>query len=272
MSRAIDRLPTPAHTREKKVIVTARSRTGTHSIYKALKILGYRPHHMAEVITNGPTTMQIFVEALAAKYLGIGKPYGKAEFDKWFANYDALIEMPAFFLDEIVAAYPDAKFLHVERDVDKWYKSCLHSLGPQLHAFESFPLRQLRLIDDLVDKFACLNDMLKRTICYGKYVEDAEKEMKQDTIKLNKRVKEIIPKEKLAVFQLEDGFGWEQICSYLGHPIPSEPYPRGNTPKEFQAMAEEFLAPALRKGAMVAASLVLVPAVAVATWYYQRQG
>lgn len=107
MSRLIDRLPKPAFVREKKVIVTSRSRSvirscllnprksftkpryrsGTFSLYQALQMLGYRPYHMYEVVQS-ITHMGIFEEALNAKYFGVGKPYGKAEFDKWFANYD----------------------------------------------------------------------------------------------------------------------------------------------------------------------------------------
>jgi hypothetical protein len=51
-------------------------------------MLGYRPYHMYEVVSGGVTQMSILEEAVNAKYNGIGKPYGKAEFDKWFADYD----------------------------------------------------------------------------------------------------------------------------------------------------------------------------------------
>lgn len=50
-------------------------------------MLGYRPYHMYEVVQS-TAHMGIFEEALNAKYFGVGKPYGKAEFDKWFAEYD----------------------------------------------------------------------------------------------------------------------------------------------------------------------------------------
>lgn len=87
MSRLIDQLPEPARVVEKKVIVTSRSRSGTFSLYQALQMLGYRPYHMYEVVQS-TAHMGIFEEALNAKYFGVGKPYGKAEFDKWFAEYD----------------------------------------------------------------------------------------------------------------------------------------------------------------------------------------
>lgn len=32
--------------------------------------------------------MTIIIEGLRAKYFDEGKPFGRAEFDKWFADYD----------------------------------------------------------------------------------------------------------------------------------------------------------------------------------------
>lgn len=61
---------------------------GTFSLYQALKTLGYSPYHMFEVVSNGATHLEIFAEAIECKYFGKGKPYGKAEFDKWLANHD----------------------------------------------------------------------------------------------------------------------------------------------------------------------------------------
>jgi hypothetical protein len=56
---------------------------------------------MYEVVNGGCTHMAILEEALKAKYQGVGKPYEKAEFDKWFANYDVRISLTspnAFYL------------------------------------------------------------------------------------------------------------------------------------------------------------------------------
>lgn len=43
---------------------------------------------MYEVVHGGPRQMAILEEALKAKHFGIGKPYGRPEFDKWFADFD----------------------------------------------------------------------------------------------------------------------------------------------------------------------------------------
>lgn len=56
---------------------------------------------MYEVVHGGVTHMSILEEALNAKYFGVGKPYGKAEYDKWFAEYD--VRQPAVATSSSVA-------------------------------------------------------------------------------------------------------------------------------------------------------------------------
>lgn len=53
-------------------------------------MLGYKPFHSKQVFDVDDTTnMKVFEEALRSKYLDdSAKPYGKAEFDKWFAQHD----------------------------------------------------------------------------------------------------------------------------------------------------------------------------------------
>lgn len=57
-------------------------------MYQCFQMLGYKPYHMYECVKNGITHMSLLNEALRNKYLGKGKPYDKADFDKWLANYD----------------------------------------------------------------------------------------------------------------------------------------------------------------------------------------
>jgi hypothetical protein len=37
---------------------------------------------------------------------------------------------------------------------------------------------------------------------------------------------EIVPPDRLLVFELKDG--WEPLCKFLGKPIPQEPFPFAN--------------------------------------------
>jgi hypothetical protein len=59
-------------------------------------MLGYRPFHSKQVFSIDSTTnMEVFEEALRSKYLSdTAKPYGKEEFDKWFAEHDVSHNVP----------------------------------------------------------------------------------------------------------------------------------------------------------------------------------
>lgn len=81
-------------------------------------------------------------------------------------------------------------------------------------------------------------------------------------------MKEIVPPHKLASFNLEDGFGWEQLCPILGVPIPDVPYPAANTPVRFDKMQAGFVKNAMRKAYVLLGTAILVPAVSVAAWYF----
>lgn len=95
MSRVIDEIPLPSQPSDLKVIVLSYPRNGTHSFHEALTIMGYRSYHLVTCWQNGPEDMRIAREGLLAKLSGIGKPFGRDEFDKWFENYDVESFFPA---------------------------------------------------------------------------------------------------------------------------------------------------------------------------------
>ena len=45
-------------------------------------------------------------------------------------------------------------------------------------------------------------------------------------------VKRAVPKDRLLVFNVNDG--WEPLCNFLDVPIPDQPFPRVNDTKEIQ--------------------------------------
>ena len=63
----------------------------------------------------------------------------------------------------------------------------------------------------------------------------------------NEMVKKTIPKEKLLVWNLKDG--WEPLCTFLDVPIPDVPIPKENTTGDFNWAQEYFLQdPVTRNG------------------------
>ncbi|KAM5442258.1 hypothetical protein MferCBS31731_002632 [Microsporum ferrugineum] len=61
----------------------------------------------------------LWLKAVRAKYDGIGEPFKGADFDQLLWNYDAVSDDPCcLFVEELVAAYPDAKVILTTRPSD----------------------------------------------------------------------------------------------------------------------------------------------------------
>jgi hypothetical protein len=60
--------------------------TGTLGVFLALKILGYRPFHISELLPHGVRQMQALEEAMVAS--STSTPFTRAELDKLFGDYD----------------------------------------------------------------------------------------------------------------------------------------------------------------------------------------
>jgi hypothetical protein len=146
-----------------------------------MQILGYNVYHMFEcVIVRGKSHMEICEEAVIAqnnRFSGI-KRYDRADFDKWFAEYDVrpestvlnalimilrfqcLVELPSFLGPAVIEAYaeePDVKFILVEREPTKWVASLTKTGGNLLKALNGFPLALLKYFDSLLYRFVSLN-------------------------------------------------------------------------------------------------------------------
>ncbi|KAG5974547.1 hypothetical protein E4U55_008164 [Claviceps digitariae] len=59
--------------------------------------------------------------------------------------------------------------------------------------------------------------------------------------------KRILPADRLCYFRLEDGLGWEQICPFLGVPIPDEPFPDANVQENFKKVVGGWTACRIRR-------------------------
>ena len=79
-----------------------------------------------------------------------------------------------------MACYPDAKFIHIERDVDGWYRSVMNMLVESFKAVDRWPLKQLQLVDSFVDKFCKFHLLVFRLWWYGRALEDGEEVLKKD--------------------------------------------------------------------------------------------
>lgn len=85
------------------------------------------------------------------------------------------------------------------------------------------------------------------------------------------KVKAIVPPQQLKVCRLEDGFGWDEVCPYLGVPVPEDAeWPSRNAPEEFFQLSDKALKSSPTKAVVLAS--VLAPLVAVGIWYARSGG
>jgi hypothetical protein len=167
------------------------------------------------------------------------------------------------FVDELLAAYPDAKVILTVRDnVDVWHKSVMDTLwigrfefGKPRTAFRAF-------IQALIPKPVGIR--VPQCIYKYTYLNDHPKLGRQAYLKHNAHVRDISPKDKFLEFNVKEG--WGPLCDFLEVPVPDTPFPRVNDTKQFHtymAMAkrEAFLNLLSSVTAMMAFLVVLVAAI-----------
>ncbi|KAK8008848.1 P-loop containing nucleoside triphosphate hydrolase protein, partial [Apiospora marii] len=276
MPRLIDQLPEPAAKEQPpKLFVMSAPRTGTFGLYKAFKMLGYRPYHMNEVCEHGVSHTKIFQEAIKSTHPAYAssetKPYRRSEFDKWFAGYDVIIEIPSFLLDAIYQAYgdePDVRFLLTERGPDSWVRSVTSGPAELLTALDQpGPLGLSRHFDAFNDEFFSLATLMYESMAEGKGPNDpgAQDTLRRHYVKYIAKAKAAAPPGKIHVIKLEEGLDWDSICPFLGREVPGEPYPRGNDRGEFKQIMGAFMAPGINK-AIMGVSAVVVPLIGLGAW------
>ncbi|KAL5361611.1 P-loop containing nucleoside triphosphate hydrolase protein [Aspergillus floccosus] len=281
MSREIDRLPQPCGRKKTKLVIASCSRTGTLGLYSALKILGYHPYHMAELVLKGGVThMKLMMESIVAnrdRLSGI-KRYNREDVEKWLADYDCLIEIPSYLgtsVFEEYAADPDVQFILTERDPAAWARSVNNTAGRNVTMAATFPFSVLKHFNRSLGAFFYLNELAYWAMSDATNMDDPDNEacLRRTYVEYIQTVKQILPKERTLVVRLEDGLGWEQICPFLGVPIPKEDYPMRNDPKMFEELLKIVLKPWM-KAAMIRMGMFALSTLGVVGYlgwrYYQK--
>ena len=208
-----------------EVLSLALPRSGGASMKEAYSILGYQnPYHFSSVIGNVKDS-DMWLEALRAKYEGVGKPYGRAEFDQLLGHCGAVTDGPAcLFWEELIDAYPEAKVVLVEREEQGWLKSFSFLLAGTYRPWGRY---FLRYTDPL-----WYGRIINCTVTYLGYftgsfeLEQAKKNALDRYRAHNQSIRDKVPQDRLLVYKLEQG--WGPLCKFLGKDIPSVPFPHTN--------------------------------------------
>ena len=210
-----------------KVICAGWGRTGTRSLKYALEHLNSQPsYHMQNILLSKKDARKwhdsIFLH--------------DEEFD-WediFKGYGACLDFPSCnYYKELMDAYPDAKVILTVRDADSWIKSW-NVLNNQI--LKSFTFRFLAKIP--YSSFKLQKDIHNEMIlgpsgAFEGAKSDQERMDKFDA--WNKSVIDYVPKERLLVYEVKEG--WEPICNFLDKPIPDMQFPYKNKTKNMGHMS-----------------------------------
>ena len=164
-------------------------------------------------------------EALDAKFKGKGKRFTREQWDQLLGDYDAVADVPAIcFSEDLIAAYPEAKVVLVERDEDKWFQSfdstVIHHMNFRatrwINRFFTIPVMRYSMMS------------LRWAECwFGAHTrDDMRAKARQKYREHYKLVREVTPPGRLLEYKVKDG--WGPLCEFLGKPIPAVPFPHVN--------------------------------------------
>jgi len=210
-----------------KVICAGWGRTGTRSLKYALERLTGEPsYHMQNILLN-KRDAKIWHNL-------IFKDKKNIDWEEIYNGYGACLDFPSCnYYKELMEYYPNAKVILTVRDSNSWIKSW-NVLNNQV--LKSFTFRFLAKIPKT--SFKLQKDIHNKMIL-GK--KGAFKGAKNDHDRMekftywNNSVIEFVPKERLLVYQVKDG--WEPLCNFLNVPIPDIPFPYKNKTKNMGHMS-----------------------------------
>jgi hypothetical protein len=226
-----------------KVLILGLGRTGTacksstitqlhtsdniSAMRAAMRQLGYvDTYHMMSCSIENPPDALMWMDALTAKYDGIGAPFTRTDWDQLLGHCQAVCDWPAIaFAKELIEAYPEAKVVLTNRDVNSWHASTMKTvfwrvMDPELKAL-SYVSWGAGMYQPMLKKF------------FDTFFEGDFEGRGKDVFKRHYQlVRELVPAEKLLEFKVQDG--WEPLCRFLGESIPcGEKFPKVNDNRDF---------------------------------------
>jgi hypothetical protein len=196
-----------------KVFCIGFHKTGTKTLRSALKILGYR--------VTGPNG--VMNKNIARDVHSMT--------DRLVEKYDAFQDNPwPILYRELDRKYPGSKFILTLRPSDKWISSIVKHFGKW-----KTPMR--KWIYGVAAPAGNESIYVRRYEKHNKEVPEYFKDRPED----------------LLVFKMSEGDGWEQLCPFLGHPIPNKTFPHVN-----KADSRERLIRIIKFAAVIALFVSLV--------------
>nr|CAB3262677.1 uncharacterized protein LOC100181739 [Phallusia mammillata] len=210
-----------------RVVVAGLYKTGTKTLKQALETLGYNVWDVSEqlnAVCGGPMAWEDLLQTNADPIV---------QLQKMLQYCDAVTDGPSAVLaPEVAQAFPESKVVLCVRDNEHvWYKSYEKSRDTlnwnffvQFFRLLSHTARRryeiMRLVNDSLSsgRFSTgvysLSFGLSPVLCKHAYLAH------------NALVEEQVPENRLLKFNVKEG--WKPLCDFLGHEVPSVPFPHAN--------------------------------------------
>lgn len=132
------------------------------------------------------------------------------------------MDLPAAcMVEELLAAYPDAKFILTHRPVDRWLASMNSTIIPVMN----WP--SWRLLRHLDSHFVKPWYEYKQIMLKGWGGNDfGDENLRKTFLEHSALVKRVVPREQLLVFEVKEG--WGPLCAFLGKESPEWEFPNVN--------------------------------------------
>jgi hypothetical protein len=190
--------------RKKKVFCLGFHKTGTSSLSRALKTLGYRTiHGDSSASWHGGDEGRSLIKMIEA---------GNVQLPT-FALFDAFLDNPYFSIwKQLADQFPDARFILTLRNEQDWLESCLRY-------YRGRPVRPMRswMFADHADpsrsdeaRATWLNAFRQHNASIVDYFKN---------------------RPNFLVMNIFSGDGWPELCEFLQEPVPRQGFPHVNKTK-----------------------------------------
>ncbi|KAF2491674.1 hypothetical protein BU16DRAFT_621197 [Lophium mytilinum] len=207
--------------RIKKVLVLGMPMTGTNSMHAALIKLGFDPYNMNTAIANYQRDLPLWNEALEAKFQAAGPKYGRVEFDKFLGRHDTVIDAPcAYFAEDLIEAYPDAKVILLNRDPDEW----LEAMNSTMSNIQNSLAYNVIVKNDA----QFFGPFLRGAQTIQKHVyggDMAGLETREVYLAHYNRIRDLVPSKRLLEFDISRP-DWTRLASFLHLPASAGEFPQ----------------------------------------------
>jgi hypothetical protein len=288
---------TPRRTPGTKIIHAGLFRTATMSMATAYRQLGYTVHHGLDDVSVGGNPWTLIEDASHATWPDLlgslpsssplprprPVPYTREDWDRlWGDKYDVATDLASPFAEAMIAAYPEAKVVIVQRDFDPWWASFKPECLDNVFKYPEWSIRWLtwRVMGT---RAAYGSAALFRGLMGTMDAHAVTKEQARAVYEgYYSRIRAAVPEDRRLEYTLGDG--WGPLCGFLGKEVPrgengaeeeEVPFPWVNDAEEhrrFTAAQIKEMNRALAAAVMPWFVGAVVAGVGVGAWWARSKG